>query len=679
MSMRLSKKGVILFFSLLLLIVFFGILSSESSHAFDWGWGLSGKADEEKIKGIYEEAYRKKTGRDELPPETYKKKEVKQGGIVLKNAAYPLEHYEGLSTASGLGELTKSNIVSFSNALFWLSKFMYQGIDFGINLMSAQSILDDWVDTTLSMAKGLWEEAKKEYLLLVVIVLGAVLMWQMMAELNLLKGLKTLGMFVGIFVLATFFFNHGGTVIKEFNAVNNNTQASVLNVGTFITGMSDEIPEDQTKEGVTAMIRNTYFNLAVLRPYLLMNYGTTNEEALLKDDPNRLDNILKLSRSYLYEEKLKAAIKEEAGDGKNDYMTTADLGVNSKFGMSLGSIVLTLGVGIPLLILSLANFLVQIMVLACVLILGISFFVSLIPKFRQSFVRPLVKGIGYIISQAFLVIFILFVLLIMVILDSIIPPTTSGGFLVNSLVLAFILWYLLKNKDEIVSMITGGRVQLQTNSASRVMNGLHWGSNWIQRRGLRKSFERGQNRNNDGASSEEKERKERKTPPKYRFTKNQSDKRQLPNGTDPSGTNRENPQPKQLRRTGQSKRSKQAPVRRQMGNRQTNKPSQLREIPIQKKRPIGPRTTSNPRQVNPRSNENNNPPEKRFKKMKPTRPSQPTHPKRTLPEKTKQITKETPKVPIQPRKKEHSVPPKRKGNLVEPPKRRPNRNERRDQ
>lgn len=674
MKWKLSKKGVGLFLSLIFLISFLGILSSEKSHAFEWGWGLSGKADEEKIKGIYEEVYKQKTGRDELPPETYKKREEKQGGIILKNKEYPLEHYEGLSTAAGLGDFQKTNMIGFSNGIFWLGKFCYQGIDYGISLLSSQTILDDWVDTTLGMAKALWQEAKKEYLLYIVIIVGLVFMWQAMAMLDIVRGLKTIVLFVGVFLLATFFFNHGGTVIKEANTVNDNMQGSVLKVGTFLSGMSEDIPEDQTKEGVTAMIRNTYFDLAVMRPYLLMNYGTTDEEALLKDDPKRLDKLLKLSRSILYEEKLKAAVKEEAGEGKNDYMSATDLGVNSKFGMSLGSFVLILGVGIPLLILSLANFLVQIMVLACVLLLAISFFVSLIPHFRQSFVKPLTKVFGLIVSQAFLVIFLLFVLLIMTILDSIISPTTSGGYLVNSIILAFILWYMLKKRDELVSMITGGRVQLQTGSAGQVMNGFRWGSNWLQNRGLRKSFERGQSNSSEEPPSGEDKKKERTGPPRFRLSKNQSKKRQLPNEVDQNGTNKNDRKPGQPivpRRVGQSKRSKQAPLKRSMGNKQTNTPSELRKVPIQRKRPIEPRPPVDLKQRRPQVPGKKQPSQERFKKPegKLHRPTQ----KQSFPEETKKAPKIPVKTPKQP-----EVPIFKKEQR-EGPKQRPSRNERRDQ
>jgi hypothetical protein len=659
---KLNKKGVVLFFSLLLLIGGLGIFSAVQANALPW------KTGKEIYKEVEEGAYKLDTGRDELPPETIKKKEVKQGGVVLKNKEYPLEHYQGLSTASDLG---KTSFIGFSNGIFWLDKFFYQGIDYGINLMSSQTIIGDWTDTTLGMAKALWTEAKKEYLVYIVIIVGLVFIWQAMAMMDIVRGLKTVVCFVGVFLLATFFFNHGGTVIKETNAVNENMQGSVLKVGTFLSGMSEEIPEDQTKEGVTAMIRNTYFNLAVLRPYLLMNYGTTNEEALLKNDPKRLDKILKLSRSSLYEEKLKAAVKNEAGEGKNDYMSDSDLGVNSKFGMSLGSLILVLGVGIPLLILALANFLVQIMILACILVLAISFFVSMIPQFRQSFVKPLTKVFGLIVSQSFLVIFLLFVLLIMTILDSVISPDTSGGFVVNSIVLGFILWYLLKNRDELVSMITGGRVQLQTKSAGRLMNSFQWGSNWVQNRGLRKSFERGQNK-----PTENKENKKKEGPPRFRLPKNQSRKRQLPNEENPTRNTNDNPRtvnPKSPRRVGQSKRSKSAPPRRSMGNRQSNKPSELRKLPIQKKRPITPRPSEDSKHKKAKIPGNKRPSERRHKKTE-IRTKRPTQ-KRKFPEEPPKNTKQ--KQPIK-KTKQPEVPIYKKTTTTEP-KQRPSRNERRRQ
>lgn len=669
MKTTLNKKGVWLAFSFLLLIGFLGVLSSSDSQALEWG--LDEDADKDQINEIMEDVYRKKSGRDEIPPEEYKKQTVKQGGIVLKNKEYPLEHYEGLSTAGGL-DLGKTNLIGFSNSLFWLSKFVYQGIDHGLTLMSGQTILDDWVDTTLSLAKALWDQAVLEYLLPMMVVMAFVLLWQLVAELNLLKGLKTIAVFVGVFVLASFFFQYGGTVIKGVNASNDSIQSSILAVGTMLTGDSEEIPEDQTKEGVTAIIRNTYFNLAVYRPYLLMNYGTTDAEKLTKDDPDRLDNLLKRSRISLYTDGLKAAVKEEAGEGNNDYMSDSDVGVNSKFGMSIGSLVLALGVGIPLLVLALANFLVQLMVLACVLVLGISFFVSLIPQFRKSFVKPLVKGVGLILSQAFLVVFLLFVLLIMTILDSVVPPTTSGGFLVNSLLLAFILWFLLKKRDEIVSMITGGRVQLQTNQSKQVFQGAQ---RWLQHRGLRRAFQRGQQPTSSGNEPKEEQPKQApKTPPRYRVVSPQSQKRSLHPTTDPStvAPTREVSAPNGQRRIGQSKRS-QAPIGKRPVTQKSTRPlSPLRTIPVQKKRPLVPHA---PRGANQSpSRRMKRPEEQKPSLKKPEAPTKtPRHPNRQLPPKptTPPQSTKTPATPKMSAPKPVQAPD---ASII---KRRPTRNERR--
>lgn len=391
--------------------------------------------------------------------------EEKQGGVILESKKFPLEHYEGVSTADPKWDPVLSVLMSVGNGLFWCAKFIYQAFDYGIDLFSSQEILTNWIDKVQEMSSDLWSKLQDSMMSFVIAILGIVLVIQFFLQMNTMKALNTFIVFCVVFILGSFFMTNGALFIKKANETSNGFQSSILSVGTTLTGDSKEIDAADTNAGVTAIIRNTYFNIAVMRPYLLMNYGTTDVDALTEKDPKRIDNLLAVKRNSKSEVELKETIKEDVETYENDYMDKTGKGVYVKFGMGIGSILMVVGLGIPLLILSFANILIQILILGIVLILAFSFFISLIPAMRNSWIKPLTTILGLILSKSFIVIFLFFVFLLIAIVDTIVPPTagSGAGYVVNSLILIALMWLILLKHGMIVSMMTGGRVQMNTS------------------------------------------------------------------------------------------------------------------------------------------------------------------------------------------------------------------------
>lgn len=391
--------------------------------------------------------------------------EEKQGGVILESKKFPLEHYEGVSTADPTWDPVLSVLMSVGNGLFWCAKFIYQAFDYGINLFSSQEILTNWIDKIQEMSSDIWSKLQDSMMSFVIAILGIVLVIQFFLQMNTMKALNTFIVFCVVFILGSFFMTNGALFIKKANETSNGFQSSILSVGTTLTGDSKEIDAADTNAGVTAIIRNTYFNIAVMRPYLLMNYGTTDIDALTETDPKRIDNLLAVKRNSKSEVELKEAIKEDVETYENDYMDKTGKGVYVKFGMGIGSILMVVGLGIPLLILSFANILIQILILGIVLILAFSFFISLIPAMRNSWIKPLTTILGLILSKSFIVIFLFFVFLLIAIVDSMVPPTagSGAGYVVNSVILIALMWLILLKHGMIVSMMTGGRVQMNTS------------------------------------------------------------------------------------------------------------------------------------------------------------------------------------------------------------------------
>lgn len=393
-----------------------------------------------------------------------KQKEV-VGGVELRKAEYPLSHYEGVSNDDWANPILGA-VMGISNSFFSFNKFLYDGFDYGVKLISSATILDDWVSDVGEVSKDIWEKQKSALLILVILIVGCVVAFQGIVQQNILKGMQTAFLFVVVFMLGSLFMTHGSTIIKEVNGVSNDLQASIAGVGTQITNRQDGIDPENVTEGVTTIIRNQLFESAVYRPYLIMNYGTTDVKKINKDNSDRINTLLSYKRDKDGEPAMMEYVKKtEVDELNNEFIDKTGSGVYPKLGIALGSLILTIGIGLPILLIAFINMIIQILILGVFFILGISFFVSLFPPLRNSWIMPTTKMIGLIFTKALVSIFITFVLMLMKIIDGVIPPTSGGAYIVNSILLVALLWLMITKHREIVSMMTGGKVSLDTTGA----------------------------------------------------------------------------------------------------------------------------------------------------------------------------------------------------------------------
>ena len=89
------------------------------------------------------------------------------------------------------------------------------------------------------------------------------------------------GFGVGVLANASF-------VIKGTNNVGKGLNNVIMNSTSSINGDIDYVNENS---GINK-IRNQYFDMALYKPYLIMNYGTVNEDKIKQKGKNRIDDIL---------------------------------------------------------------------------------------------------------------------------------------------------------------------------------------------------------------------------------------------------------------------------------------------------------------------------------------------------------------------------------------------------
>ncbi|WP_415617026.1 CD3337/EF1877 family mobilome membrane protein [Liquorilactobacillus hordei] len=384
----------------------------------------------------------------------YTAQDVKQGGVTLNSERYPIDQYKGYADLNTTTHPVKDMIRGVGNTFFYINKLIWQGFDKVINLLSTTDVLNGKIDQINSAAASIWQTLIDNFLALILVVVAIAAGYTFALKNDLVGGFAMIGKTVLVFVLCSVFLVFGTSLMKGVNTISGGLQGSFLKAGLVFDGSSQNIDSNQPEAGTTAVLRNTYFDTAVYRPYLLMNYGTTDEKAITKNNSNRIDDLLKQKKDSGSDN----VVKQENKRQNNKYMQDGDEGINTKLAVGLIAPMITLGLGIPLLLISLFNLIIQIGILALLLLVPLSFFVSLLPWFGNSGYKNLARIIGLFFFKAFTAMFIMFLLLIIQIVDSFISPNSVGGYIANSALLIIVAFLMILKRDWIISTVTGGRV-----------------------------------------------------------------------------------------------------------------------------------------------------------------------------------------------------------------------------
>lgn len=412
--------------------------------------------DYNKVKNNGEKEERKE---NEVKP-----KDKKQGGVTLLSKRYPSSHYHPIVTDdSGFWPFSSEEIAkhinSVSTGFFALNKQLSEIVDAALNKFLSLDVIDKVRDTVTEASDKLWEVMKDHFAGILIVIAIVQIFVYYVAESNGMKAGRTMFKLLMILIVAFVWVSSSGYYLKLLNHWSDQAQGYIMSAGTVFTDDVGDIEEGEEVEGSAALLRNNFFQMTVRRPYLIMNYGTTDENKIEKDakeGENRIDDILALKTDEDGNEDRADLAEDEVEEHDNDYMDQSS--VWSKFALSILSIGFTLFLGAPLFMLVFFNVLVQFIVLMIAFILPITFIVSILPSFANSGWHSLGRLLSTFIMKMFISILILFVFMTFSIVDVLIPPTNVGSYFLNMTLAAILIVFMLMKRDKIVEFITAGRV-----------------------------------------------------------------------------------------------------------------------------------------------------------------------------------------------------------------------------
>lgn len=390
-----------------------------------------------------------------------KPRNVESGGVKLESQIYDYDQYEALTHIEDSwnpfsSETLDRALNSTANFFFNLTKITAQLIDTAIQELYSLNAIDRVADKVANVSDMLYDNLFESLgILLFTIAVLQIFFYYSFQQNSAKAGRTTLSLIlvIGVSVL---WFSNAGYYLKTMNNVSNEVQGQVMKAGIPFSG--DKVTKGKELEGSLAILRNTYFDLVVYKSYLLMNYGTPDEKKILKDDKDRIKNLLEYKTNkdgYKEREKI---VEKEANDLDNSYMAPST--VSSKIGVAFFSFLFAICLGIPFLVVAFLNVALQILIIAMAIILGISLLLSILPTFSQSGWKNFEKLIGISLMKAFVGLAILFMFVIVQLMSDFFPPLTQGMYMLNIVATAVVLFVVYKFKDKIIETVTGGRVAI---------------------------------------------------------------------------------------------------------------------------------------------------------------------------------------------------------------------------
>lgn len=217
------------------------------------------------------------------------------------------------------------------------------------------------------MSNGLWS-------LLVTFVIAIVGAWATYVGMVKRESSRAWGGLISsivIFVFSLGFFSNSDEIVGGINNWSSNLQSDILGISASIVNPGASY---NAEEGI-AIVRNQMFDLMVKKPYILMQYGTTEV------DEDRVNTILSID-PLLEAEKRQDEIKKEVEDKNNSMMSIDGITQRAAFVplLFLGNTI----IGLFLLMISGSIILYQMIFLALVLFAPVPLLMALVPKWQQT-------------------------------------------------------------------------------------------------------------------------------------------------------------------------------------------------------------------------------------------------------------------------------------------------------
>lgn len=344
-----------------------------------------------------------------------------------------------------------NNVADF---FFSMTKTMASMTDYAIEQLFNLDVLDEFGDKIGNFVGTIYENLMSNLalMLFVIVCFNAFIIFSVQG--NVREAVRRAFLIICLIGFGVGVLANAGSIIRTTNGIGKDLNNIIMNSTSSISGNVDYVNENSGLNN----IRNQYFDMTVYRTYLVMNYGTVNEEEIKAKGKDRIDNILKESFSKKGEKNIDKIVENEVDEKKinNKYMTQGY--VFQKLAISIIGFVITLFMSIVFLAISFAKLVFSTFSLFLFIFLAFSWIISFLPGLEISVFKAFAKTIGYMILSVCMTFLFVVVGLCIDLANTFIVPDSQNAYFLNSIFIIVILFVMFKKRSEIISFVTRGNV-----------------------------------------------------------------------------------------------------------------------------------------------------------------------------------------------------------------------------
>lgn len=418
-------------------------------------------------------------------------KVVDEGGVELSSKRFPIARY--MANNEDADAPIKGAFVGLSNAVFSLSGYVVLLVDTSMEKLYSLEPIDKFADTLTNVSTTVYNTLKRHFGQMLFIFAISYMIYLSVVRQSVKEAMRRAFLFLMVLVIGGFWMMNAGYFMKTLNSLSTEAHGYLLNAGNGLIKIAkgdgvyadtENIKKEEMLDGTVAVMRNVYFDLALKKPYLIVNYGETSENKINNNDPDaedlpggtsytRVDRLLAFDLTSDGEKERKKTVKKEVSDYSNENMGSGS--VFSQMGQAFISLLGAIFLGIPFVLMALFNFILQLLALGLAFVLPFVFILSYIPHFAYSGFVTIGKLLSVFVLKAMLGILVCFVYVLCFIVDVLLPPTDFATYLTNLVVLLVVLLIMVVKRDAIIKLVTAGRVQsfdgnLMNNVKNSVVN-----------------------------------------------------------------------------------------------------------------------------------------------------------------------------------------------------------------
>ncbi|QYU58821.1 ABC transporter permease [Weissella confusa] len=356
---------------------------------------------------------------------------------------FTVYHEKGSLTDFGLNSAHMISELFMSLNIYIVYPLFDKALATMFDLANITSGIDSVFKNVQTFTKKAWVGEVFKQMLYLAFGIGVV--WAFIQTIKNGSGTKAILTVLLTAVLGGAWISAGGTVLTKVNQFTSTAQTMLFtDVNSNSSDQSYNDVDDFQKK-----IRKSFFNSAIVRPYVLANFGKTTLEDSEKQGSYKLivekpsdDTISSLAQdnSYL------------AKDGGQEWYQVS---------VAFMSSIMSAAYGVPLMMIGAFNLVVQLGSILLYYLAPFTVLMSLLPRFSNSALKTGMAAIGLLFAKVGLLFSIMFVSWIGAITDTVIPVKDSASALLNSIIYIVLMFLLWKNKSFLVETITGSSVANQ--------------------------------------------------------------------------------------------------------------------------------------------------------------------------------------------------------------------------